>query len=221
MSALQMVPETRPLPAVGYQRLPHPLLPQFPPQPLCHRPPPRTSLMISSNNDAPMVALMTARTMPEPRCKLREKQAANESISDSDEEFADNPESGALHDLARQPSGNQADHQYDQETFTRHMHLCVLQILRTVRQNPGVFRERESHWLGWKRTLPVTRRGTTLLRHRSYHHTNRKTVQNCSTQKVCRFIHMSCASAKWHLVTLILGWSCRTIFNNAVWSFMS
>jgi len=30
----------------------------------------------------------------------------------------------------------------------------------------------------------------TLLRHRGYHHTNRKTVQNCSTQEVCRFTHM-------------------------------
>ena len=37
-------------------------------------------------------------------------------------------------------------------------------------------------------------------------------MQNCSTQEVCRFIHMSRASAKWDLVkVLILGWSCRTI----------
>ena len=47
---------------VRYQRLP-----QFPPQLLCHPPPPRTSLMTSNSNNAPMVALMIAKIMPEPR----------------------------------------------------------------------------------------------------------------------------------------------------------
>jgi hypothetical protein len=46
----------------GYQRLP-----QFPPQLLRHPPRPRTSLMTSNSSNAPMVALMTAETMPEPR----------------------------------------------------------------------------------------------------------------------------------------------------------
>jgi hypothetical protein len=32
-----------------------------------------------------------------------------------------------LHDLAGQPSGNEADHQYDHQTFTRHVHLLILQ----------------------------------------------------------------------------------------------
>ena len=44
------------------------------------------------------------------QAELREKPAANEGTCDSDEEVADDPEAGALHDLARQPSGNQADH---------------------------------------------------------------------------------------------------------------
>ena len=48
------------------------------------------------------------------QAELREKPAANEGTSDSDEEVADDPEAGALHDLAREPSGNEADHQYDQ-----------------------------------------------------------------------------------------------------------
>jgi hypothetical protein len=43
-------------------------------------------------------------------------------------EVADDPEPGALHDLARQPSGNEANHQYDQETFTQHVHLRILQL---------------------------------------------------------------------------------------------
>jgi hypothetical protein len=126
-----------------------------------------------------------------------------------------------LHDLARQPSGNEADHQYDQKTFTRHMHLCILQILRTVRQNPGLVQGTRVLLAWLEANIHLSPARHALLHHRGYHHTNRKTVQNCSAQEVCRFIHMSRASAKWDLVkVLILGWSCRTIFNNAVWSFI-
>jgi len=35
------------------------------------------------------------------QAELREKPAANEGTCDSDEEVADDPEAGALHDLAR------------------------------------------------------------------------------------------------------------------------
>jgi hypothetical protein len=45
---------------------------------------------------------------------------ANEGSYDSDDEVTDDPKPGALHDLARQPSCNEADHQYDKKTFTRH-----------------------------------------------------------------------------------------------------
>jgi hypothetical protein len=58
----------------------------------------------------------------EVEAELREEPTADEGTCDSDEEVADNPEPGALHDLARQPSGYETDHQYDQETFTR---LCI------------------------------------------------------------------------------------------------
>jgi hypothetical protein len=58
--------------------------------------------------------------------ELRKEPTANEGTSDSDEKVADNPEPGALHNLTGQPSGNEADHQYDQETFTRHVHLRIL-----------------------------------------------------------------------------------------------
>jgi hypothetical protein len=51
--------------------------------------------------------------------KLRKEPAANEGTCDSNEEVADDPETGTLHDLASQPSGNEADYQYDQQTFTR------------------------------------------------------------------------------------------------------
>src|ERR1700726_3572209 len=61
-SALQKARESCPLPAVGYQRLP-----QFPPQFLRHPPPPRTNLVTSDSNNAPMVGLMIAEMTPEPR----------------------------------------------------------------------------------------------------------------------------------------------------------
>jgi hypothetical protein len=66
--------------------------------------------------------------------ELRQEPAADEGACDSDEEVADDPETGALHDLARQPSGNEADHQYDQQTFTRHVHVLVLQLASASRQ---------------------------------------------------------------------------------------
>ena len=106
--------------------------------------------------------------------ELRKEPTANEGTCNSYEEVADDPEPGALHNLASQPSGNEADHQYDQETFTRHVHLRILQVFGRLDKIPAVFRERESHRLGRKRTLPVRRGGTTLLRHRGYHHSNRK-----------------------------------------------
>ena len=59
--------------------------------------------------------------------ELWKKPTANEGTCNSDEEIADDSEPGALYDLTRQPSGDETDKQYDQETFTRHVHLsCPL-----------------------------------------------------------------------------------------------
>lgn len=55
------LPTCSALQVVGYQRRP-----QFP-QPPRHPPPPRTSLIISSSIRAPIVALMIAAIIPEPR----------------------------------------------------------------------------------------------------------------------------------------------------------
>ncbi len=60
--------------------------------------------------------------------ELRPEPTANDGTCDSDEEVAEDPEPGASHDLAGQPSGNEADHQYDQKTFTRHVHIRILQM---------------------------------------------------------------------------------------------
>src|SRR6185295_18020801 len=51
-----------------------------------------------------------------------QQPAADQGTDDPDEEIADEPEAGAPNDLACKPSSDQADHQNDQETFTRHRH---------------------------------------------------------------------------------------------------
>ena len=53
-----------------------------------------------------------------------------EGAYNSNEEIADDPKPSALHDLAGQPSGDDADHQYDQETFARHVHLRLRSYVR-------------------------------------------------------------------------------------------
>jgi hypothetical protein len=49
--------------------------------------------------------------------ELGQQPVANEGANDPDEEVTDESEPGASHDLTRQPSGNEADHQYDKETL--------------------------------------------------------------------------------------------------------
>jgi hypothetical protein len=68
--------------------------------------------------------------------ELRKEPAANEGTRDSDKEVADNPKSGALHNLAGQPSGDEADQQYDQETFARHVHFLILVTAWKLRNLP-------------------------------------------------------------------------------------
>jgi hypothetical protein len=75
--------------------------------------------------------------------ELRKEPTANEGTSDSDEKVADNPEPGALHNLTGQPSGNEADHQYDQETFTRHVHLRILQLHQQADKFPPAHETRD------------------------------------------------------------------------------
>jgi hypothetical protein len=57
--------------------------------------------------------------------ELRKEPTANEGACNSYEEVADEPEPGPLHNLTGQPSGNETNHQNDQETFTRHVHLRI------------------------------------------------------------------------------------------------
>src|SRR5947209_2971311 len=100
---------------VDYQRLP-----QFPPQLPRHPPPPL-------NEPDDQQQYQRADSGVDDRCnnagaemdsQLRKQPTADEGTYYSDDEIADDPEPGALHDLAGQPSGNEADDQYDEETLT-------------------------------------------------------------------------------------------------------
>ena len=48
----------------------------------------------------------------------RQQPTTDEGANDSNDEIADDPKAGASHNLAGQPAGNEADQQYDEETFT-------------------------------------------------------------------------------------------------------
>jgi hypothetical protein len=58
--------------------------------------------------------------------ELRQQPAADERPDYSDNEIAEQSKPGTSHDLPGQPSCDDADHQYDEKTFTRHVHLGML-----------------------------------------------------------------------------------------------
>jgi len=62
--------------------------------------------------------------------ELRQQPASDESSYDSDYEVPDNPVSGSLYDLTGQPSRNEANHECDEETLTRHVLLPAPDRLR-------------------------------------------------------------------------------------------
>jgi hypothetical protein len=75
--------------------------------------------------------------------ELGQHPGAYEGADYADKEVADQTESDPLHDLASQPSGDDADYQYDEKTFTRHVHLRTLMTIcqhateMTNRWQPG------------------------------------------------------------------------------------
>jgi hypothetical protein len=73
--------------------------------------------------------------------ELRKQPAADEGTDDSNDEVTDDAEPGASHYLAGKPSGNETNHQYDQETLTRHIHVRILQISSMTGQSPPNLRK--------------------------------------------------------------------------------
>jgi hypothetical protein len=97
-------------------------------------------------------------TAAEVEAELWKEPSSEEGAGDAYNEITNEPESGASHDLASKPSANEADNHYDQETFTRHVHLRNLSNYQSSRQ----------------------------ILFKCYDPTRVKTEQNCSTQRDLR-----------------------------------
>jgi hypothetical protein len=54
-----------------------------------------------------------------------QQPTAYKGAQDTDDQIADDPESGPAHDLTGQPACNETYEQYDQEAFARHIHLAT------------------------------------------------------------------------------------------------
>jgi len=63
--------------------------------------------------------------------ELRKQPATNKGAHDSNDEITNDPKPGTLHDLASQPTGNEAYQQYDYESFSRYLHLHIFQIFQS------------------------------------------------------------------------------------------
>jgi hypothetical protein len=70
--------------------------------------------------------------------ELRQQPASEKGTQNSDDKVADQSEAGPLHDLAGEPAGNDADKQYDQQAFARHMHLVTSRFAREEPSQTGL-----------------------------------------------------------------------------------
>ncbi len=64
-------------------------------------------------------------TGAEMNSKAMQKPVADERADDTDSRVADETETTALHNFARQPSGNEPDDQNDNQPLIRQMHTCL------------------------------------------------------------------------------------------------
>jgi hypothetical protein len=58
------------------------------------------------------------------------KPISDESANDSDDNVANQTEARPLDDFSGQPARNCANQQYDEQTFSRHVHNGSLQLMR-------------------------------------------------------------------------------------------
>lgn len=65
--------------------------------------------------------------------ELWQQPAANESAGNTYDQITDQPKAGALYDLSCKPSGNEANNEYDQQTFARHIDV-IHGFIRAGRQ---------------------------------------------------------------------------------------
>jgi hypothetical protein len=59
--------------------------------------------------------------------ELWKQPTPEKSAQDTNDEIANHTEPGSVNDLTGQPSCKEADNQYDQQAFSRHVHLRILQ----------------------------------------------------------------------------------------------
>jgi hypothetical protein len=64
-------------------------------------------------------------TAAEMDAELGQQPTAYKGTQDTDDQIADDPESGPAYDLTGQPAGDESHEQYDQEAFARHIHLAT------------------------------------------------------------------------------------------------
>jgi hypothetical protein len=79
----------------------------------------------------------TDQSGPEMDAELGQQPASDKGTQDSDDKVADESEAGPLHDLAGEPAGNEADKQYDQQAFARHVHLVTSRFAREEHHKPA------------------------------------------------------------------------------------
>jgi hypothetical protein len=73
--------------------------------------------------------------------ELGQQPTAYKGAEDTDDQIADDPESGPAYDLTGQPACNEPYEQYDQEAFARHIHLATSNVgLNGVHQRNQVLR---------------------------------------------------------------------------------
>jgi hypothetical protein len=64
--------------------------------------------------------------------------ASDKGAQDSDDNVADESEAGPLHDLAGEPAGNEANKQYNQQAFARHVHLVTSRFAEKEASQTGL-----------------------------------------------------------------------------------
>jgi hypothetical protein len=80
----------------------------------------------------------TDQSGPEMDPEVGQQPASEKGTQNSDEDVADESEAGPLDDLASEPAGNEADKQYDQQAFARHVHLLTSRFAREEASQTGL-----------------------------------------------------------------------------------
>jgi hypothetical protein len=74
--------------------------------------------------------------------ELGQQPASDQGTQQSDDKVADEPEAGSLHELTRQPAGNETHKQDDQQALARHVHISTsgltLKTTSQARLHPSV-----------------------------------------------------------------------------------